>query len=309
LFPLVTSLLVCTPLIQQVFFAQLNLVILLLLTGTWAADRTRRPILAGALLGAAAVIKLFPGFIFFYFIMRRQWKVVIAGAVAVILLSGVTVAVFGLESYRAYYEEVLPRVAEFRSNWINASLMGFWVKLFDPSPKDWQVEPLWRSALLARLGTVTCCAVVLIALALVVRRAKTAIELDLAYGLSLTAMLLVSPITWDHYLLLLLVPIAATWIALPPSVGARVLFAAVLIAFWSPPSIIHQLLIPGGKSMGVAKPLHTITLLSNQCYALIALFVLGASEVLRRTRSGGEHQERSLSGGRGLMRGLKGIGC
>ncbi len=309
LFPLITSLLVCTPLIEQVFFAQLDLLVLLLLTGAWAADRSRRPILAGALLGGATAIKLFPGFIFFYFIMRRRWKAVIAGALAVILLSGSTIAVFGLESYRAYIEEALPRVAGFRSNWINASLMGFWVKLFDPALKDWQVEPLWRSALVARLGTVVCCAAVLITLALVVRRAKTAIELDVAYGLSLTAMLLVSPITWDHYLLLLLVPIAATWVALPPSVGARVLFAAVLIAFWSPPSIIHQLLIPGGKSMGVAKPWHTITLLSYQCYALIALFVLGASEVLRRTRSGGEQQDRSSSGGGGLMRGLKGIGC
>ncbi len=290
LFPLITSLLVCAPLIQQVFFAQLNLLILLLLTGTWAADRSRRPILAGTLLGAATAIKLFPGLIFFYFIMRKQWKVVIIGALTVILLTGLTAAVFGLESYRAYYKEVLPRVAGFRGNWLNASLMGFWVKLFDPPPNNRQVEPLWRSAVVARLGTVVCCTAVLITLALVVRRARTTIELDLAFGLSLTAMLLVSPITWDHYLVLLLVPIAATWIALPPSVGARVLFAAVLIACWSPPAIIHQFMIPGGRSTAVARPLETLSILSYQCYALIALFVLGAKAIVRGTRSGSRAQ-------------------
>jgi uncharacterized membrane protein len=285
IFPLITSLLVCNPLILQVFFAQLDLLLLVLLTGTWAANRSGRPILAGVLLGAATALKLFPGLIFIYFLMRRQWKVAFVGALAVISLTALTVAVFGLEPYRDYYTEALPKVAEFRSNWINASLLGFWVKLFDPAVNDWQVEPLWQSALVARLGTMICCAGLLIALAVCVRRAETTIEKDLAYGLSLIAMLLISPIAWDHYLLLLLVPIVATWATLPPSMGARVLFAAILVAFWSPPSVIHELMIPGGKSQGVAKPWATITLLSYQCYALIAFFILGASSLVRETRA------------------------
>jgi Glycosyltransferase family 87 len=280
LFPLITALLVCTPLILQVFFAQLNLVMLVLLTGTWAANRSNRPRLAGALLGLATTIKLFPVFLFFYFIMRRQWKVFASGALTVVLVTGVTAAVFGFESYRDYYEEVLPRVEGFRANWTNASVVGFWAKLFDPPLNDWQVQPLWRSPVIARLGIAASCAAIVITLALCLRRAASQAQQDRAFGLSLTAMLLVSPIAWDHYLLLLLVPIVATLSSLPRSLAARILFATILIAFWSPPSVIHHFLIPGGKSSGVAHAIHAATILSYQCYALIALFVLNAQAIL-----------------------------
>jgi hypothetical protein len=177
-------------------------------------------------------------------------------------------------------------VAGFRGGWPNASLVGFWVKLFDPPLSEVQVEPLWRSPTIARVGILASCAAVLASLAWIVRRATTPGQRDLAFGLTLTAMLLVSPITWDHYLLLLLVPIAVTWAHLPRSTAARALFAVILVAFWSSPSIIQDLMIPRGKSHGIADPLQTVTLLSYQCYALIALFGLGA--VL--TREGNERR-------------------
>ena len=94
-------------------------------------------------------------------------------------------------------------------------------------------------------------------------------------------MLLVSPITWDHYLLLLLVPIAVTWVRLPRSDTARIIFTAILIAFWSWPLQIDNLIIPGGVATGLARPVHTLTILSYQCYALLALFALGVMESLR----------------------------
>ena len=291
LFLLIASLLVCSPLILQFFFAQLNLVILLLLTGTWAADRSGRPMLAGALLGTAAAIKIFPGFVFIYFLLRGEWKALIAGALAVTMLTGLTAAVLGFESYRCYFDDVLRRVAGFRGGWPNASLVGFWVKMFDPPLSELQVEPLWQQPGDRADRDRGVLRPVLIALASIVRRAATRDHLDLAFGSTLTAMLLVSPITWDHYLLLLPLPIAATWIHLPRSTSARALFAVILVAFWSSPSIIQHLLIPGGKSHGIAHPLQTVTLLSYQCYALIALFGLGVAVMF-----GGDSVGRRIAG-------------
>jgi Glycosyltransferase family 87 len=276
IFPLVTSLLVCAPLVMQLFFAQLSLLILLLLTGTWAADRSGRPLLAGVLLGMAGVIKLFPGFLLYYFVLRRQWKSLFAAVATVLLLTGLTVAVLGVESYRSYIEDVLPRVSEFRGKWNNASLGGFWIKLFDPpSVKDTRVEALYQSKWLARFGILSSYTAVVVALTRIVRRAATPAQQDVAFGLSIIAMLLVSPITWDHYLLLLLIPIAATWIHLPRSPLPRVVFAATLVALWSPPLIVQHFIVPGGATRGIAKHYHTLTIMSYQCYALIALFVLG----------------------------------
>ena len=281
LFRLLAALLVCGPLVMQVSEAQLSILVLLLLTGVWVADRSQKPLTAGAMLGLASAIKLFPGFLFLYFIVRREWKSLMAGLLTLALVTLATLAVFGWGAYRDYYWEVLPRVAKFRGHWLNASLVGFWIKVFDPLPIVTAIEPLWRSPTIARGGILVSCTLVMVTLTWIVQTARTQIERDLAFSLSLTAMLLVSPITWDHYLLFLLVPIAATWICLPRSLGSRAFFATILIAFWSFPKLIHQLLLAEGQTLKVAYPLHTLTILSYQFYALVALFILITVEAAR----------------------------
>src|SRR5262249_41704014 len=105
---------------------------LLLLTGVWAAERSGRDALAGTLLGLAVAIKLFPCFLFLHLVLARRWKVIWSGLVSLLAVVGLTAAVLGPSSYTDYFREVLPRVAAFRANWDNASLAGFWIKLFDP---------------------------------------------------------------------------------------------------------------------------------------------------------------------------------
>src|SRR5262249_13750899 len=160
-----------------------------------------RPGWAGVLLGAATAIKLVPAFLFLYFVLQRQWKAVMSGVISLAVFTGLTISIMGFETYQSYYQDVIPRVAALRSNWINASLPGLWIKRFDPAPKE-RVEPLWRSPVLARLGTWLSCGVVVAVLSRIVWQARSRAERDQAFGLTVIAMLLVSPITWDHYLLL-----------------------------------------------------------------------------------------------------------
>jgi hypothetical protein len=284
-FPAATLLLFCTPLLMQLRLGQLNLVLLLLLVGAWAADRSRRPWLAGVCLGTAAAIKLFPAFLFLYFVFRGQWKSVIAGAISVLALGAFTAALFGVETFQYYFFTVVPRVAKFRGLWANASVVGFWTKLFDPPHEYPRVVPIWPNKGAAWLGIVLSCSVIVVILASAIRRAKSLPERDLAFGLAVTAMLMVSPITWDHYLLLLLVPLAVAWVRLPGSDTARIVLALVVLAFWSWPLQIDNLVIPGGVARGLAKPIHTLTVLSYQCYALLALFALLLVELRGHRRS------------------------
>jgi hypothetical protein len=280
-FPTVTLLLTCGPLFVNLALGQLNLLLLLLIASSWAADRSGRPWLAGALLGTAAAIKLFPSFLFVYFAVRRQWRVVAAGACALALVTGLTMALLGQETYRSYVQDVLPRVASFRSAWDNASLPGFWTKLFDPATPQEHVQPLWRNTALAQAGAAICVAAVVVVLIPVIRRAKTRIECDHAYGLSISAMLLVSPLTWDHYFLLLPLPIATLWALLPPSPPVRGLFLGSLMAMWLWLFPVYNAFIPGGRTGGMATPVHTLTILSFQCYALVTFFGLGVVAALR----------------------------
>jgi hypothetical protein len=268
--------LLCRPLLQQLIHGQLNLALLLLVTAAWAADRRGRPAWAGALVGAAAAIKLFPGFLFLYFAMRGRWSAVLAGALALVLLTGITVAVLGPGVYWAYVHDVLPQLEKFRTSWFNASLVGFWTKLLDPATHEERVEPLCRSATGARAGILLSGLALITCLAWAVRRAKSRTQLDHAYGAAVTGMLLLSPITWDYAFLLLLFPVVLLWRDPPRSESAKLLLVTALAALWFWQKPLCRALIPGGDLHGVAFPMHTFTVLSYQCYALIIVFALGA---------------------------------
>jgi hypothetical protein len=274
IFPLIALLLLCSPLRQQVSQGQLNLVLLLLLTGAWAAQRSLKWGWAGTLVGTAAAIKLFPGFLFLYFALRRQWKAVAAGVLSLLVLSGVTAAVLGADAYESYGREVLTSVASYQSGWINASLPGLWTKLFDPATEQEHVSPLWRSPALARAGAWLSRGLVVLLLAPAVWRARTQAKTDRAFAVTTIAMLLVSPITWDHYFLLLLVPLAVLWTQLPPGNLARVSFLTIVAMLWIEPVRLYDHLIPGGHQHGMASPAATLSVLSLHCYALLGLFVL-----------------------------------
>jgi len=185
-----------------------------------------------------------------------------------------TAAVLGVEAYRGYVEEALPRMEAIRGEWSNASLPGLWTKLFDPATGRTRVTPLWRSPALARTGTALSGAIVLIVVAARAWRARTRTEQDLAFGLAVTGMLLVSPVTWDHYFLLLILPVAMLWLGLPSSNLARAALLGVIGVLCMHPGLLWDAWIPGGPRKGMAGPVQTLFVLSPQCYALLALFVL-----------------------------------
>jgi Glycosyltransferase family 87 len=284
--PLVALLLVCNPLYHQLLHGQLNLVLLLLVTGTWAADRSGYPRLAGVLLGLATAVKLFPGFLLLFFIVRRRWQTVWAAAGAFVAVTALTAVVLGPDAYRGYLREGLPEAARFSASWRNISLPGLWLKLFRV-PENWPpvvIEPVIESALLARLGALLSAAAVVGLLVGVLRRAATPAAADRAFALTVVGMLLISPITWDHYLLLLLLPLAVFGRDLPRSDGVRFAFGAIVAVLCVDPAVFleHCMILtdagPHPTTPGwLAGPVQTLTALSVHTYALVGLFVLGLS--------------------------------
>ena len=85
-------------------------------------------------------------------------------------------------------------------------------------------------------------------------------------------MLLISPITWNHYFVLLLAPLAIFWLNLPASIWARALFLIVVAALWTMPDFVWTLFDLRGTT---ARPISSLTVISYQMYALLGLFALG----------------------------------
>jgi hypothetical protein len=98
----------------------------------------------------------------------------------------------------------------------------------------------------------------------------------MAFGLTLTAMLLISPITWEHYFLFLALPLTQLWIALSPTRRPRVILLLVVICIWINPISIWTALIPeAGRAVVPGTSFRSLTAVSLQCFALIGVFILG----------------------------------
>jgi len=265
--PLVSLLLLCHPVWEQSRLGQLTLVLLVLVTGAWAAGRSGRPWLAGTLLGTATAIELFPAFL--------CWKVLIAGLLVIAGLSGLTAIVLGIDAYRSYIFTVLPEIKWFRVGWNNDSLWGFWSRLFDPAPERERTrsltEPLFYSPALAKALFLNSSSAIVAVLAWTARRDPKGQRCDLTSSQAATAILLVSPICWDHYLLLMLVPLAVVWMELPASRFARVLYLVIVAASFMGYPLVWTAF---GLNARKATPVESVGVLSYQYYALLGLFGL-----------------------------------
>ncbi len=275
LLPILAGFSAYQPLTSQLQQGQLNAVLLVLLLGCWIAERRGHAAWAGGWLGLAVSIKFFPGFLFLYFLLRRQWTALAAGALAFAAANGAAWAVFGWSAYTDYVTMVLPDVREFRCYMTNASLDGWWGKLFAGSVRE-RVVPLLEAPLLARIGSLACAALTTLAAVWVVLKAKSRAELDFAFGVCLTAALLLSPLTWDHSLLLLTPWLWLTWRRLPATIIPCCLFLGILLSF----SLNHVqlwrdlgLTLSGREALG---------LMGVPAYALAGLFVLQCWTALKR---------------------------
>ena len=112
---------------------------------------------------------------------------------------------------------------------------------------------------------------------------------DLCYSLAMVAMLMLAPICWDHYLLLLALPLALVWATLGQSSSQRLVFLLLVIAVWLAP---HELWKAGGVDVPAMWPdfqevppgtyeIHrrffVPVFLSLHCYALVVSYLWLAS--------------------------------
>jgi hypothetical protein len=285
--PILTLLLVSNPFRQQMNLGQLNIVILFLVVLTWALDRSKYPCVAGTVLGVATMIKLIPAFLFFYFICTNKWKSFLSGLIVIALGCLITFVLVGREDCFYYLSHVIPESSAMSSGWDNASVAGWWHKLFAPGVINGRTVALADSPSLARAGFLLSALFVILTCFWATWTSCHITEHDSIYGLSIIAMLLVSPVSWDHYFMLLLLPMVLVGLNLPRKPIFRWSFFICSAVLWIGPDWYWYAII-GTRSPYVvaATPFQTLTALSFQCYALICLFILAVLIALRRRDAG-----------------------
>lgn len=265
------------------------MLLLLLVTAAWLSDRQGRSGRAGLFLAAATAIKIFPAFLFLYFIGRRKWSVVGSSLAWLAAIGLATVLILGPHTCTSFVADAMPKVADYRSVLINNSLPGLWSKLFDHGPKGFQFDPVCDNPTLARIGSFLSCLVIA---GLTLRKAvqaQSAIESDQALGLAMVGMILVSPVAWDHYFLLLLLPLALMWTRLPAWSVRQWVFWGCVTLLWLKPFVfwrffgVHREMVPG-EAMHLTRwqiPIAT----SVSLIGLLVVFILACTEPPSRRQS------------------------
>ena len=207
--------LVALPPIRENFEeGQLNVLVMAGVVGCWYAQRAGRSALGGALLGAAFALKPIPGLFFLYYLWRRDWRLLFAAAVTLGMLGLVGVGLAGLDGAWMWATvNYLDHASVWPGYPDNASVRGFFTRIFGPS--DWRPRPRYPLPGAAMALTVAS-GIVLAGLGWLAARRPTSLprQPDLEVAALSLLTLLVTPIVWPHYYVVLVMPVALVTVAL-----------------------------------------------------------------------------------------------
>jgi len=278
--------LLCNPLRQLLAQGQFGGVLLFLLTLGWLADRRDRGICAGICVGLAAAIKLYPALIIAYWLLSGRWSRVGAAVVTGLGVVAATIGVMGFESIETYVRDVMPGMKVWYDSGLNLSLTGFWHRLFH-GPNSVFI-PLVADERIAKLGVAASSLIVLGIWGTIVYRSRRATQPDdtrpdnawpdYAWTVTIAAMTLISPLTWDHSLVVLALPLALAWRHADGDLLKRAALALVIIAFWIGPVIVWKLALGARFGRTFLSPAESLTLFSFQFYAATVFFAVVARQ-------------------------------
>ena len=198
------------PLYSSIALGNTTHFILLLLIAAVFCIQTKRQIWLGILLALSALIKI-PLFILgVYYIIRGRWRVVMGFIAALLAIVGASVLLFGVDLHLTWWQQCIqPSIGKPMPAYNVQSLDGFLVRIATNSNlvQAWKVvEVGWgfkiiRYALVSLLlgGSIWIC-----------WRSKpsTTTELELEFSIFLCLALVITPISWTHYYLFLLLPLS-----------------------------------------------------------------------------------------------------
>lgn len=194
---------------QELSLGQVMILTLLLIVAARWALLSDRPILGGILLGFAVMIKFITWPLLLLFVLRRDWRVLLPALSTIFVVYLVASYAIGFSTMVTYFTEVLPADdALFHSEVHNLSVSGLAWRIFEGTGPGIitggiTAPPLIQSPVSAVIVTYFGSLLLLITAGTWIYRQR---NLDLSIGVMICISLLISPVCWDSYLVLLAIP-------------------------------------------------------------------------------------------------------
>jgi alpha-1,2-mannosyltransferase len=256
---------------ETITFGQLNMLLIVLIVGDLLVAVPRKWRLAGAGIGLATAVKLFPGLFIVYLLVTRRWRAAIVASTVAAGATLLAAAVAPRASWQFWTGALWSTERVGRTDYTgNQSLQGLIARLTAPDPPPravWLVLAaivagfgLWRAARAARAG-------------------------DEITGLALTGLVaaLISPITWPHHVYWFVPAVLALLVAASAPVGRRrrVALIALSIAVYAVAAFGVVSFVDFGTAPEPTRSLGEF--LPRNGYVLAALVLVAAVPVHSRT--------------------------
>lgn len=194
------------PITENSLFGQRQTIILLLLVMVMRSLQRGREATAGMLLAVAVAYRIFPLLVAGYFIVRRQWRPLLYMAFGLAIVGAVTIAAIGLPvclSYSHGMRLAMSATSDPSDVAIRGVIIRSFARMFGDH-LDSRIEIL-------QVTTVLCAQLTILGLTVwpALRQPRPPVFDHPAYCLWVAAAVVLSPLSWTHYMILLLIPLIA----------------------------------------------------------------------------------------------------
>lgn len=249
----------------------------------------------GVWLALAVLLKVFPAVLLVLLLLRRQYRAVASAVGTMAVLSVLALPFVGVGTYTKFVTDVLPEITSRVEPFVrNQGISGTLNRLLTDNP---YVDPVLDAEGLVRpLGVLLALAVVAVAVWATRRRPVAPgpgpRDLELEWGLWLTAAVLASTISWEHYAVFLLfawLPLAERLFTSDLRRRPNQVLLAVTVASFAVWSLLLQ---SGDEYDALPTSVALQPVIGAKFAATVALFAATAAYLRRAPRSPGRDRDR-----------------
>lgn len=199
------------PLYHSIWYGNLTHFTLLLLVLALICLEKKRDFLLGVLLAIAALIKIPLLLIGIYFSLRKKWRVIAGYSATLLIIGGASLLLFGFDLHFVWLQHIGKFAGKALVGYNVQSVDGFLARLLlgiNDNLRNW--EPIEVNGTFKLVRT-TLKLILLGGTAWIFWRKKPPITVEqenLEFSIVLCLCLLISPISWTHYYIFLLIPFA-----------------------------------------------------------------------------------------------------
>ncbi len=183
---------------------QISILATLFVIAGWYFLKKDREEISGIFIALATMLKFYPGLLMLYFLINKRYKAFLYSVLSITAILVLTVIVTKYDFFHFLFH-ILPEDSRYSGADIgNLSINGFFAKLF-LSVKAYGSTGVFAASENYMLKDIVLSAAILVLLSYLSLRIKTYTD-ELGFSFFIILSLLLSPICWNHYLTLLLLP-------------------------------------------------------------------------------------------------------